>query len=717
MYLISGKFTKIIYSDSTNNFYVLSFKIGSNQEEQKKNLEIKDTVNYIPVISKDNDFELKVFYEIQLEKQNSKKYGLSYFIINKIPIFKDNKESAIAFLSSKLFFGISKISAKKIIDNIGIKLFESPDNYKSDLISLVGNKKSRIIIEGLKNQNSFQKIYHTFIGNRLSTAILDTINLIIPSNELESFLQKNIFSIIDKFENIDFIELNKIAKLFVSDYSEELMISNLIMWCIYQLENDNGSTIISIFDVFIRVKKYVSIEKNIFTKYLQKLISDNKVIIHFDKKTLTSSQMYEKEKFICNFLFKLKNKKINYSYKNLITNNLDGFQKKALTDCLENSFSIITGFPGTGKTLLINLIIKNFKQLNKKNIELLAPTGKAATQISQKTNQQAKTIHSFLKYNKIGFEVNEKHPSSAEIIIIDEFSMVSIKNFYSILIAVPNLKQLILIGDKNQLPSIGAGYLLNDLISSNLFVTSNLTKIYRQNTKSSIITNALLINEAKLPVFNTDDTQLVELTNIYDVNDFVKEYIKNYLKKHKNLQNQQILIPMYSGLNGINNVNLEIQKIINKNSNMLFTLNSKDFYENDKVIQIENDIEKNIFNGEIGYIKMALFNNKNELEFIKVLFDNKMVQYTTNEFNNNIKLAYAISVHKFQGSECLDVLLIFLDEHLHMLTKKLIYTAYTRAIKNVIMISSKEIIFKGINNDADSLRKCNIIKLLNEKSL
>ena len=447
----------------------------------------------------------------------------------------------------------------------------------------------------------------------------------------------------------------------------------------------------------------------------RQLYADSKIILHDqDKTVISSTKTYMQEVFIAKKLKQLQKEKLlkEKKIKGLITRNLDLIQIDALKKAIINPLTIITGSPGTGKTLLIDLIMKNLIDLDLGKVELLAPTGKAATQISLKTGLGARTIHSFLKYNKTSFDVNEKNPSDAEIIIIDEFSMINIFNFYSILLATPKLKKLILIGDKNQLPSIGAGYLLNDLIDSKQFLVSTLSKIYRQSEGSNIINNALMINQNQMPQFNNPETQMFEVHDPNQAYLLTKKYLSKYLKTHQNLVKQQILIPMYAGEAGIDNINLLVQKLVNQKQTLLFKTKTNHFYFNDKVIQLENDTDKNVFNGEIGYIQSVFFNEKDEVETIEIKFDHRLIDYTLTEFNQAIKLAYAISIHKFQGSECDDVLIIFLNEHSRMLTKKLFYTAYTRAVKNVLLISNSDLIKKTVENDADSLRNCNLITLL-----
>lgn len=712
---ICGKFLRIVYSQPGSNFFVFSFKIDPNQDEQKNQLEISPKSNWITIIDyKGTDVELKVGYEVELEIKDSPKYGLTYVCKNHQLIYKNSYENAISFLSSKIFNGISQISAKKVINAIGLDLLENPKKYQNEMEKLIGKKKTKIIIDGITKEDEHQIIYKKFIDNSLSITIFNFLNTWISSDKLKKYLENHCFEMIEQFSEIDFVELNLVAKVFLKNYSEDLMFKYLVLWTIYQLENE-GSTIIKIEKIFKKANQFFTLSREKLMEIFRQLYADSKIILHDEDKTVISStKTYMQEVFIAKKLKQLQKEKPlkEKKIKGLITQNLDLIQIDALKKAIINPLTIITGSPGTGKTLLIDLIMKNLIDLDLGKVELLAPTGKAATQISLKTGLGARTIHSFLKYNKISFDVNEKNPSDAEIIIIDEFSMINVFNFYSILVATPKLKKLILIGDKNQLPSIGAGYLLNDLISSKQFLVSTLNKIYRQSEGSNIIKNALMINENQMPQFNNPETKMFEVHDPNQAYLLTKKYLSQYLKTHQNLVRQQILIPMYAGEAGIDNINLLVQKLVNQKQTLLFKTKTNHFYFNDKVIQLENDTDKNVFNGEIGYIKSVFFNERDEVETIEIKFDHRLIDYTLTEFNQAIKLAYAISIHKFQGSECDDVLIIFLNEHSRMLTKKLFYTAYTRAIKSVLLISNSDLIKKTVANDADSLRHCNLITLL-----
>ena len=715
---IKGRFRKIIYSNKSN-FHVLSFKIFPNQVEQKNNLQISENLNSINVISRTLDLDLTLDYEIELnvEIKNNSKYKISYYLVNKEIFVSNEKESLIRYLSSSLFKGISSKTATKLVEQIGLDFINDIQKYEEKIVNVIGSKKTKIILEGINQNNEFNEIYKIFLDKNFSTSIFNIINNQKTQN-IKSFLEKNIFDLINDNLDLNFLDLDQIALYFYKDYSLDISNQYLILFETFRLENE-GSTINKIENIFLKVNQYRSISIENFKKYLINLYKEEKIIIHQDKESITSKKIFEKEKFIVDQILKISKQKLNskIDLDNLIIlETLDDVQKNSIISALSNSISIITGGPGTGKTLLIDLIIKNLEKLNIKKIELLAPTGKAADQITKRTNRLAKTIHSFLKWNKTEFEINQKNPSNVEVIIIDEFSMIDINLFYALLIACPKLKQIIIVGDKDQLPPIGPGFLLNDFILSKKIPLTVLEKIYRQNEGSLISKNSFLIKDSKLPIFDEKESILINLNSTDDIENIVISVFKKYLENNKDLNEFQILIPMYNFSTGIDNINLLIQNYINRNNEVLFVSNSKKFYKFDKVIQLENEIDKNVFNGEIGkIIDIHLDKNTNQLSSILIEFSNsKIIEYSQSEFNKNIKLAYAISIHKFQGSECLETLLIFSKEHQSMFSKKLFYTAYTRARKKVILISTIDNIKKCLENDKDSIRTCNILKLFND---
>ncbi|MBR3832669.1 MAG: AAA family ATPase [Mycoplasmataceae bacterium] len=420
---IKGRFRKIIYSNK-NNFHVLSFKIFPNQVEQKNNLQISENLNSINVISRTLDLDLTLDYEIELnvEIKNNSKYKISYYLVNKEIFVSNEKESLIRYLSSSLFKGISSKTATKLVDQIGLDFINDIQKYEEKIINVIGSKKTKIILDGINKNNEFNEIYKVFLDKNFSISIFNIINNKKIQN-IKLFLEKNIFDLINDNLDLNFLDLDQIASHFYKDYSLDISNQYLILFETFRLENE-GSTINKIENIFLKVNQYRSIPIEYFKKYLINLYKEERIIIHQDKESITSKKIFEKEKFIVDQILKISKQKLNskIDLDNLISlTTLDDIQKNAIVSALSNSISIITGGPGTGKTLLIDLIIKNLEKLNIKKIELLAPTGKAADQITKRTNRLAKTIHSFLKWNKTEFEINQKNPSNAVLLSLMSF--------------------------------------------------------------------------------------------------------------------------------------------------------------------------------------------------------------------------------------------------------------------------------------------------------
>ncbi|MGL6125187.1 MAG: ATP-dependent DNA helicase [Metamycoplasmataceae bacterium] len=587
---------------------------------------------------------------------------------------------------------------------------DDPNNYLSELEKIISEKKSTLLIKQIEEQKIYQKVQEEFYKNNLSMRLLYIIEKRYKDVELINFLESDTYSILEWDENVNFFDVDNVAKIFLKGFSNDIRLEKYISWSILNLSFSSGSTIFEIKNLYFSIAKTFGMSKDEFLDSVKRLVEKDFVILSDDKRSITDKKTYEKELYISTRLIELSDKKIE-SFKNEIeSHGIDDIQKEALEYALNNSITIISGYPGTGKTTLVNMLARNLAKTELNTFNLLAPTGKAAYQIYLKTNFTARTIHSFLGMKKGSnfFHINEQNPSNAKTLIIDEFSMININLFYSLLIGCPNLDRIILIGDKNQLPSIGSGYLLNDFISSNRFKTFLLNKIYRQEHGSSIIDAALSINNNEMPTFNSKECIFIQEDEKIAKNKIMSK-IDEFISNKINLNDYQILIPMYSGECGIDKLNILIQQKYSRGRESLDIKNNL-FYVGDKVIQIENDNEANVFNGEIGYIYK--FNQNKE---ISVKFeDGKIIKYNQTNFLKNIKLAYAISIHKFQGSEAKNIILVMYYSHYALLSKKLLYTAITRAAENLIIFGEEKALEACIKNDNDSNRLGNILDFLSK---
>ncbi len=381
-------------------------------------------------------------------------------------------------------------------------------------------------------------------------------------------------------------------------------------------------------------------------------------------------------------------------------------QIEAVKTAIEAKVMVITGGPGTGKTTIINAILKIFTKFNKR-ILLTAPTGRAAKRMAETTGFNAKTIHRLLEFSfkKGGFVKNDENQITCDVLVIDEASMIDINLMFHLLKAVPDSAVLILVGDVNQLPSVGAGNVLNDIIDSGALPVVKLTEIFRQAKESMIVVNAHKINTGQLPHtgnFNTgDDYYFIETTSPEKVVDTIVELVKNRIPRRFNYDpftEIQILTPMHKGLTGSENLNNILQEQINP-GNTFLQRGDKKFKINDKVMQIRNNYDKDVFNGDIGRIKSIDAENQK----IIIIFDGRDVNYQYAELDEII-LAYAISVHKSQGSEYPVVVMPVTTQHYILLQRNLIYTGVTRGRELVILVGTKKALIMGIKNNKISKR-------------
>jgi len=363
---------------------------------------------------------------------------------------------------------------------------------------------------------------------------------------------------------------------------------------------------------------------------------------------------------------------------------------------------VITGGPGTGKTTIINAILKIFTKVTD-NIMLAAPTGRAAKRMNEATGHPARTIHRMLEYSlrKGGFQKNEEHPLTCDLLIVDEASMIDTVLMHHLLKAIPPRATLVLVGDIHQLPSVGPGNVLKDIIASGVVRVVELREIFRQAQESSIIVNAHKINQGHLPALTPsglklDDFYFIEQEDPDAVLKTILELTQERIPRRFGfdpLDDIQVLTPMHKGIVGAENLNTELQKAFNPGQGGVLR-GGRNFRVKDKVMQIKNNYDKVVFNGDIGRITHI----GSDSQKVTISFEGRDVFYETSDLDE-IVLAYAISVHKSQGSEYPAVIIPILMQHYLLLQRNLIYTAVTRGKKLVVMVGTKKALSTGVKND------------------
>ncbi len=372
-------------------------------------------------------------------------------------------------------------------------------------------------------------------------------------------------------------------------------------------------------------------------------------------------------------------------------------QKKAIACAVQEKVHIITGGPGTGKSTITRAILRISEKITD-SILLAAPTGRAAKRMTEITGKKASTIHSLLEmdFQSGGFKKNADNPLKCDLLIVDEASMIDTFLLFSLFKAIPTSTRLILIGDVDQLPSVGAGSVLKDLIESRCVGVTRLTQIFRQAAHSKIVTNAHLINQGEFPELSgSNDFKFIECDSpdkiLHSIVDLLSDKLPK-LRFHR-FDDIQVLSPMKRGIIGTENLNVVLQKVLNPSMTPLCRM-GRTFHVGDKVMQIRNDYEKLVFNGDVGKILTIDLSG----QMLAVSFDDRRVEYQFSEIDDLV-LAYAVSIHKYQGSECPCVIIPLHMSHFKMLHRNLLYTGITRGKRLVILIGTKQAISLAVRND------------------
>ena len=700
-------------------------------------IEMKDYVNrtitFTGYFAELNENEKYIMYG---EITNHPKYGFQYNVKECERIKPEDKDGIVEFLSSDLFKGIGEKMAKKIVDTLGDKTLDLILEDKTCLYQVPKLSEAKInsiydtLIKYEQSHNIIVKL--TELGFSMKDSL--SIYNYYKSNTIK-IIDNNIYRIIDDIDEINFTKVDEIG---ISLYEDKFNINRVKACIIYVMKNlsfSKGDTFLSYGEIYEGLSYYLKsdVDSILFDSAIYELDSELKIKIDNDSYYLYED--YDSEEYISTKINYLINKTIT-KYKDIdmrvlqLENefgiNYSDKQKEAIITSLQNNITIITGGPGTGKTTIIKGIVYLYKMLNKlsekeliSNISLLAPTGRASKRMSESTNLPATTIHRFLKWNKESdeFMVNEYNPDFSNLIIVDEVSMIDNHLMGCLLKGLTNNIKLVLVGDYNQLPSVGAGNILKDLIDSNLVDKIELNLLYRQDESSYI---PVLANEIKNETIDEDflierdDYKFLECSSDSIIPSLIN-IVKKVISKGYDYKRVQLMAPMYGGVNGIDNINKVLQDVFNP-----IELNKKEikygdviYREDDKVLQLVNDPDNNVFNGDIGVIKNINFKGKSAQPEIIIDYYGNLVTYSLKDFNK-FKHGFIISIHKSQGSEFELVIMPVCSSYRRMLYKKLIYTGITRAKKKLIIIGEASAFVYGIRNNNEYSRKTGLLsKLIN----
>lgn len=727
---IKGTYKKSIF-ENEKGYVIGIFKVIETNDEEL-NVYIDKTITFTGYFAELNEEEKYIFYGDTVDHP---KYGFQFNVTRNERIKPDDKEGIIEFLASDLFSGIGEKMAKSIVETLGEnvlnKIIEEPSCL--NLVNKLSYKKQQMIYNSLiKYEESHQTIiYLTELGFTMREAL--NIYNKYKTNTIIN-IEHNIYTVIDDVDDMKFLKVDEIARKKDINLENQTRIKAAIFYVCKKLLFETGDTYFFFEEIYNATIKFLklNIEEDIIHEYIEQLVLESKIVIEEEKYYLKN--IYDAENNIANRIEQLLSKSIkpikNFDkYLKQIEEKFeikyDKEQIESIKSSLENNVTIITGGPGTGKTTIIKGIVEMYAITNDYNYDilidklaLLAPTGRASKRISESTLYPASTIHRFLKWNKDNnkFSVNEYNPNFSELIIVDEVSMIDIDLMNNLLLGLTKNIKLILVGDYNQLPSVGAGELLKNLIESNLIKVNKLNLLYRQSDESYI---PVLADDIKNDCLN----EFVKTTNDYtflncssnNIKNNLRELCKTLISKGYDYKKVQLMAPMYAGMYGIDELNKELQNIFNPQSELKREIKygSVIFRENDKILQLVNMPDLNVFNGDIGVIKYIIPDNmsKSKKNEIVVDYDGIEIRYLPKDFIK-IKHGYIISIHKSQGSEFNIVIIPISMSYYKMLFKKLIYTAITRAKDKLIIIGEAKAFMYGISNNQEKDRKTDIINKL-----
>ena len=713
MNYIKGKVRQLIY-ESDSGYKVGIFRIKETNDEDMMDF-LNKTITFVGYFA---ELNMEDYYILEGTLIYNEKYGYQYKVSNYEREELKGRDALIEFLSSPLVKGCGEATAKKIVDTLG-----------EDALKLIKeNMNNLLLVKGLSEKKALS-IYNSVVKYQSSDdMIVELKSYGFTINEALSIINTYGNSSIDVFKNnpyvlkeiIDFKKIDS-AYIKLDNYDKKTRELACFLQTIKYAEFDTGNTYFSEEEIYDALKSYFKIilDYDTFQEYLIDLINQKELIKTNNKIFLRKT--YLEEEYIADRLLRINNmptKEIKLfdteiiKLQESIGVTYNDEQLRAIKSALESRISIISGGPGTGKTTIVKAITKLYAKLNSLNqfgigesIALLAPTGRASKKLADSTGLGASTIHRYLKWNKEqnNFQVDEFSPNRHKLIIVDETSMIDNNLFASLLKGLTLDIQLVLVGDINQLPSVGAGLVLQDLINSDAFNYTPLKLIYRQSSNSyiPILANEIKNNDISDDFLNKKDDYNFLVTDNHDIKNTLKKICEISINKGLNEKDIQVLAPMYKGENGIDNINIILQDLFNPKSDEKKEIKIGDviYRENDKVLQLVNDPDNNVFNGDIGYIE-RIFNIKHpkKEDIFVINYDGIKVEYKREDMFN-VRHAYAISIHKSQGSEFPHVIIPITRSYYKMLYNKLIYTGVSRAKKSLILIGEPNSFIASIRNN------------------
>lgn len=717
--VIQGIVEEIVYRNAENNYTV--FVIDHNDE-------YLTCVGKVPIISEGEMVELVGDFI------KHSKYGEQFSITQAKVSNPSTREGIVRYLSSGLIRGVGPITAQNIVDKFGELSLDIIEFNPAKLAEVRGisHKKAMEIAENVASIKAMRESVMLMQGHGISTNLAVKIYNFY-GERTDYILKNNPYQLVEDVDGIGFFTADKIAQKLGIDEFSEFRIRAGILHILKENSEKGGNTYIHKENLFSEITKLLNIlvveHIDLVSKVINTMVMDS-VIKLFELEGIEIVMLYKFyscEKMVAGMLNALKNAPNSLDmnvdsdialYEEMNNISMHSTQKDAVKLAVNSGVSVITGGPGTGKTTIVKCILQILKN-RRYNVKLLAPTGRASKRLSESTGEEASTIHRalVLDFKNPGmFLYNSGNKLPYDAVIVDEVSMVDVQLMFFLVRALKMGTKLILVGDKDQLPSVGAGNVLADILESGVIPVESLTHIYRQSENSLIVTNAHEINMGNMPILDNKSEDFF-FDNKADNTDILNSIIHmqtTRIPKYLGIDSShiQVLAPMKAGICGVENLNKCLQEKINPISKykMEIVRDKVIYREKDRVMQISNNYERSwikdgeygqgVFNGDIGVItKIDLSTGTTTVLFE----DGRVADYLLAELNELV-LSYAITIHKSQGSEFDVVIIPAITGAPMLLTKNLLYTAVTRAKRMVVLVGTKRAIRIMVSNNYTEVR-------------
>lgn len=735
---IRGDVLYTIYQNENEHFSIVKVKIEeTNEAYDEKEIVVKGYFS---------DLLENLTYNFYGELENHPKFGLQYRVESYQTYIPDTREGLISYLSSDLFYSIGVKTATKIVDKLGLNAISHILEDPGCLEGIPGlSKKSREQLhKSLEEHQGFEQVAVTLlnyqVGMKMARRIYEHFK-----EEAVSLLYDDPYQFVFDIEGFGFQTADRIAGMNGLSMDHPTRIG---AGCIYVLQQStqSGHVYLPLDRCIKEVNQLLNyqVQETGILRQLEQLDKEKKVIMQ-EGNVYLPSLYYAEDGFVSNLMRIMKKEvgsetsmaelmKITGKIEEEEVLNYGIEQFAAIEKALQSKIMILTGGPGTGKTTVIKGIVKAYAAIHGLSLDiddyddkadfpfvLTAPTGRAAKRLSESTGLPASTIHRLLGWNgNDKFEKNEDVPLAGRFLIVDEFSMVDIWLAHHLFKAIPDDMQVLLVGDEDQLPSVGPGQVLSDLLASNKIPIVRLHEVYRQKEGSKIIELAHEIkNDELMPasLVKANDFSFIPAKKDQIV-EAITTIFKHAIDKGIDTNDIQVLAPIYKSEAGINRINEAVQQLINPKTNNTKEIKVMDisYRVGDRVIQLVNQPEDGVFNGDIGVIAAIFRKNENveKKEQIVIAFDEKEVVYDRENFNHFMH-AYCISIHKSQGSEFPIVILPVISTYNRMLRKNLLYTAITRSKNSLIICGDKHVFLRGVTTADTYMRYTTLVERLDSR--